>query len=329
MNNSGFLIAVLLAAAAFGQQSSGGKAQVTIPGVRGVLHLDVGPTRWEARVRPDGKEAQLRAMDRQDSVLITAFLQKVKFAASAEKCRDEWWPGTEKSAPIKPQYLQQSVRNRIAIVEFMVPEFRGASVHQKNVHAYLGDRDLCAEIHLSKVQFAPEDEMRFEAVLASVQLLPNELINESQGQDEKAKYFAEASRLYLQQNYAEAAEQYQKALDLEKQKRTLSQSMFRVLVDNLGMSYGLTGNLSKAKETFEYGITQDPEYALFHYNMACTYGEMEKMDQALEQLGWAYKYRANMIPGEGPLPDPLKDDSFRKFVSDKKFVDAVHGMQKQ
>jgi tetratricopeptide (TPR) repeat protein len=93
------------------------------------------------------------------------------------------------------------------------------------------------------------------------------------------------------------------------------------------MSYGISGNLEKAKATFEYGLTQDPEYPLFYYNLACMYGEMSKMDEALGQLRLAYKYKANMIPGEA-FPDPLKDDSFRHFVKDEKFVNAVHDFEK-
>jgi hypothetical protein len=70
-------------------------------------------------------------------------------------------------------------------------------------------------------------------------------------------------------------------------------------------------------------------YPLFYYNLACTYGEMGKMDEALGQLRLAYKYRANMIPGEGTVPDPLKDDSFRSFVKNDTFVQAVRAMQLQ
>jgi predicted Zn-dependent protease len=149
-----------------------------------------------------------------------------------------------------------------------------------------------------------------------------------QNQNPKDRYLAEGSQLYLARNYPAAAERYQKALDLEKQDRTLNKSLFRVLVDNLGMSYGMTGKLSNAQGTFEYGITQDPEYPLFYYLLACTYGEMGKMDESLEQLRFAYKYKANVIPGES-LPDPLGDDSFRKFVKDKKFVAAVRELQQQ
>ena len=79
--------------------------------------------------------------------------------------------------------------------------------------------------------------------------------------------------------------------------------------------------------TFEYGLTQDPEYPMFYYNLACTYGETKNMQQAIEELRLAYKYKANMIAGE-TLPDPLKDDSFRFFVNDDGFVKAVTDMQK-
>ena len=157
MKSSIVLTFVLLPATIFGQHAGVSKAQISIPAVKGVLELDAGPTDWEAQVRPDGKETQLRAMHRVDQLLITAFLQKVKFSASAEKCRAEWWPMTAKSAPMKRKELRQSEKNGIAIVEYIVPEFRGNAVRQKSLHAYLGSRDLCAEVHLSKVgSISPE-----------------------------------------------------------------------------------------------------------------------------------------------------------------------------
>lgn len=46
----------------------------------------------------------------------------------------------------------------------------------------------------------------------------------------------EGSAHYLRRDFKRAIGPYQKALDLEKQKRTLEQNLWRVLVDNLGMS---------------------------------------------------------------------------------------------
>jgi len=324
----------------FAQQPPSGKARMAVPGVKGVLEIDVGPTNFETRVRPDGKEVQLQALKRADHLIISAFLQKVDFPAGPEKCRDEWWPGTQKALAVQRGNLQESTKDGIARVESVIHEFQGVEAHQKDLHGYLGSRDLCAEIHISKPGFKPEDQKLFEQVLETVKLLPDEAATSSTTSSganaavgapgpsqDTAYYFSQGSQFYLQRNYMVAAEYYQRALNLEKQNRTLSKDMFRVLVDNLGMSYGISGKLPQAKQIFEYGLTQDTEYPLFYYNLACTYGEMGNMNKSLEQLRLAYKYKANMIAGE-TFPDPLRDDSFRNFVDNDKFVKAVNEMQR-
>ena len=51
-----FLAVGILSVTMVGQQSGIGKAQIAVPNVKGVLEFDVGPTRWEAQVRPDGRD---------------------------------------------------------------------------------------------------------------------------------------------------------------------------------------------------------------------------------------------------------------------------------
>lgn len=136
---------------------------------------------------------------------------------------------------------------------------------------------------------------------------------QTQDQDAAAvrELVGEGSSYYLKHDFKAAIGPYQRALDLEKQKRTLDKTLWKVLVDNLGMAYGITGNLDKAKETFEYGISEDPDYPLFYYNMACTYGEKKDMDKAIEYLKLAFDRQENMIPGE-EMPDPATDSSFER-----------------
>lgn len=323
-------MAVLAATSSlFAQSSSEKTAMIAVPGIKGALKVDVGPTAWDQAVRSDGKEVRLTAMDRADHLLISAFLQQVPFPASAERCRSEWWPLTKKAKVPRADLDESIIKNGIARVEFIIPEYEGAKVRQKNVHGYVGSGDLCAEVHLSKVQYRPEDQRLFEEVLATVRLLPEEPPVAAQKADPNSvRLVGEGSQSYLRKDYKKAAVLYQRALDLEKQHRTLNPTIFRVLVDNLGMSYGISGELAKSKEIFEYGIAQDPEYPLFYYNLACTYAEMGKLDDSLDKLRLAYKYKGNMIPGE-VLPDPVKDDSFRKFVKDPRFLQAVHEMQQR
>ena len=332
MKSKVLLIAGILSISSLGQNNPEKTVKIAIPGVKGILEIDAGPTN-QARVRPDGKEIQLRAFDRPDHLEITTFLQHVPFPATAEKCRAEWWPGTKNAVALQRDDLQESgVKDGIARVEYIIPEFQGIKVRQKNVHAYLRGGELCAEVHLSKAGFNPRDQQLFEDVLNSVRLIPDQVSAPAEAASgtrdrDSQYYFAQGSKSYLQQDYSTAANSYQKALDLEKQRRALSKDNFLVLIDNLGMSYGMSRKLAEAKATFEYGLTQDPEYPMFYYNMACVAGEKGKMGDALEQLKLFYKYKANMIQGES-LPDPLKDDSFRYFVDDPKFVKEVHEMQK-
>ncbi len=98
-----------------------------------------------------------------------------------------------------------------------------------------------------------------------------------------------------------------------------------MLVDNLGMAYGITGDLNKAKETFDYGVSQDRSYPMFYYNLACTYAEMDNLDDAMANLKTAFENKQNAIPGEG-MPDPRQDDSFQRFLKNKKFRDLVDSL---
>src|SRR5256714_1056193 len=147
------------------------------------------------------------------------------------------------------------------------------------------------------------------------------------GDPETLKLMEQASRFYLEGDYQRAIPPYQKSLDREKSNRTLSDTIWRVLVDNLGMSYGISGNLKKAKETFEYGLSKDAKYPVFHYNMACTYAEMDDVDNAIEYLRHAFQYKDNMIKGE-TFPDPWTDDSFQRFMKNDKFVSALREMSR-
>lgn len=123
---------------------------------------------------------------------------------------------------------------------------------------------------------------------------------------------------YLRNDYGNAAVYLQQALDLEKQKASLPRDYWRVLVDNLADSYGLSGDHRRAREVSEYGISQDPMYPNFHYTLACAYADTDDLDHALGELSQAFKDQANLLPGE-LMPDPRNDASFRRFRNDKQF----------
>lgn len=140
------------------------------------------------------------------------------------------------------------------------------------------------------------------------------------------EYMQQGSAFYLKHDFKNAIGPYSRALELEKRQRGLSNALWHVLVDNLGMSYGITGDLKKAKETFEYGLSADDKYPLFYYNLACTYAELNDLDTTIAQLKKAFQYRQNVLPGES-MPDPGTDDSFQRFMRDQRFVAALNDLK--
>ena len=150
---------------------------------------------------------------------------------------------------------------------------------------------------------------------------------QEQANPQTLEYLEQGSALYIQGDLKSAIAPYQKALDLEKIKPTLSKTMWRVLVDNLGVSYGVTHDLKKAKAVFEYGLEKDPKYPMFHYNMACTYAEMDDLDKTIVFLKQAFAYKQNMNEGE-KMPDPWTDSSFTRFLDNEKFTNTLREIVK-
>lgn len=143
--------------------------------------------------------------------------------------------------------------------------------------------------------------------------------------DEVSRLWCQGGALFIQHDqdgYAKAIAPYSRALALEKKQRVLGRPAWLVLIDNLGMAYGITGDLPKAKETFEYGLSKEPTYPMFHYNMACVFAESGDEAKTIEHLREAFTLRANMIPGE-TMPDPSTDDSFQRFMHSARFLAAL------
>jgi tetratricopeptide (TPR) repeat protein len=323
-----FLLSFCLASLLLGQQPSGNIGRVDLPGIKGVLELNVGPTPWYLEFVPEDKWAMLHARQRPDRVIVTAQLRQVAFAATSESCKAELWPKLKQTLGGKAENLQESNYAGAARVEYSVRAT--PDTPSEHLLAYWGARDLCAEVHLIKAGFTPQDQTAFEQVLASVRLFPDAsgLQTAEAAPESSSALMAQGNELYAQANYEGALKFYQRAFDLEKKNRTFDKDLYLDLISRVAFCNRLTGNLAKARETLDYGFSQDSDYPLFHYDMACVYAQMGKMDETLGHLREAYKTKSNVSPGQMP-PDPTEDSCFQKFSSDPRFTDAVQKMLPQ
>lgn len=134
-----------------------------------------------------------------------------------------------------------------------------------------------------------------------------------------------ADLLYAERRYAAAGDEYARVADLDQSQNKLGDDGRRQVLNQEGVAYALGGSLPKAKEIFEGAIAKDPDYAMYYYNLACTYAEMHQLDPALKYLREAWQRRKNLLEGER-FPDPRQDSSFAAYRNDPRFQDAVRDM---
>lgn len=258
--------------------------------------------------KPDGRR-YMAAENETTKVVVSLTLEAIKSGAHARSCRESLEKKAKNTA-MKIRDVRFSRSGDVDVMRYMLPEFRGQPFKQESLFACQFYDNTYIDLHVSKVNYEAADEPLFADVLKSARIV--------KVQRSSMELVEQGSRLYIQHDYKGAIGPYSQALELEKANPKLDKSFWYVLVDNLGMSYGIIGDLQKAKETFDYGVSKDPTYPLFYYNLACTYAEMGDATEAGNYLKRAFEYKANVLPGEN-IPDPRKDDSFKKLMKNKEF----------
>jgi tetratricopeptide (TPR) repeat protein len=247
--------------------------------------------------------------------VFSAFLYPLDKKQTAAELNEETFKGLQQAAAdnkFKIEAMKTFQRGEFSMREYTIPEFRGQPLNQKNIFGYATSGDLGLDFHISKESYTVADDRFLDSLIRGIRVLP-------EYNPDSTTEFGYGSIYYLRQDWSPAAAHYEKSLQLEKQNRVLSQTQWNVLVDNLGMAYGMSGDLSKAKATFEYGAQANPSYPMFRYNLACADAELGDLDAALTQLKLAFRYKSYSNPGEG-IPDPAKDDSFKRYVNDPRFA---------
>ncbi|MCK7476593.1 MAG: hypothetical protein M0C28_02800 [Candidatus Moduliflexus flocculans] len=199
----------------------------------------------------------------------------------------------------------------MAVVEFNIPKVAATELNQKHVHAYLAQDGYWMGVEITRDFHDPKRDPLLHSILEHI-TIDTAYIPTIQEQFGQARFY------YLKRDYRKAAELYATILERTGPGSSLNRDSWRFLVNQLGMSYGLNSEPVKTRDLLLWAIPNDPEYPLFHYILACAYAEMDDPDSALERLRLAYRYIANLRPGE-IFPDPRKDPSFRKLRKDARF----------
>ncbi|MBM4143560.1 MAG: hypothetical protein FJ225_08235 [Lentisphaerae bacterium] len=312
-------LAIVVVGVAASEAASSETISLSLPELSWSLEMAVpGFVVKEKEIAPSGQAARFYAVSEGSGVVLSGFLEKAAKKGDSKACRDHYW-SRAKQSPFKKEQIGMRESGPMAIVEYIVPDYLGKELRQKNLNAYLAEGDYWMDVHLSKTGYKTGDEDPFLPVLKGIRINRTYVPTASDRFDFGNIY-------YHQKDYKKAAMQYEKALELEKQKPSLPRTLWLVLVDQLGMSYGISGDLAKSQHLYEWAVTKEPEYPMFYYNLACSFAEMGKQDNAIKNLRLAFKYNGNSIPGES-VPDPRTDSSFEKYLNNPEFKAALEQMK--
>ena len=329
------LILLVLSAASVArpQQADRDVRRLSVPGLKWALEVSLpGFVVEQEQTRGDGKAVMIMAGIKEKGYVVSIFLEPIPHGENVKQLRD-LGAGIKETSPFKLSDFKKSEYGQVPTLEYVIKEYQGMPVNQKHLNAYFVHDGHWVDIHFSKTLYEPGDEKLFYSVIDSVKFTEVASANTASAAPrgnldvESSKLFIEGNTHFIHDEYKKAIGPYSKALELEKQNPRLPHYLWRVLVDNLTMAYGVTGDLKSAKETAEYGLSKDPDYPLFHYLMANNYAEMGDLDNTILYLKQAFARKQNMNDGER-MPDPATDDSFKRFMNNEKFLAALKEIQK-
>ncbi len=294
---------------------------VTYPGKSWSLAIDLPGFRQSESDSPQGNPGRIYYFGANDAtgIAVSVIMEQGRKNSTNLDCRGYYWSGLQ-NAPIKRSNFRTWEEGTMAYLEYLA-ELPGTSIRQKNLFAFVVKENIYIQIHLSKVNFQPPDNDRFQKIMRSVGITSSEEMAPVRDED-----LATGSKYFLQRDYKNAIVFYEKAFRADSVAPRLDKASRRVLTDNLGMSYGITGNPLKARSFFESALRSDSTYPMYYYNIACAYGELNNRDQAMKYLQLAFRYKWDMIPGE-TIPDPSLDASFQKYMSDEVFLKCLESLK--
>jgi tetratricopeptide (TPR) repeat protein len=276
----------------------------------------------QSSAKPNGQEIGIRGRNESGGLTFLGFLFLVsgQTPLTGTKCRDGAMELLKKSNSrlkiISTSEIAASKNLPVELITYTAQGDDGKPVY--SMRGFVATGDICGDLELySDTPITPEAP-DIKNIFQSYHFDPSYF---PQFND----VFLYAQMLYRNGMYKAAAPIFE--LSLTKLKDDKSQeTMRRVATDQAGMSYGISGDISKARSLFESAIARDPDYPMYYYNLACADAEEKKLADARIRLQQAFARKANMIPGES-LPDPSKDDSFLPYRKDKdfwEFVESLH-----
>ena len=145
-------------------------------------------------------------------------MEKAQGKGGSKECRDFYY-NRMKESPFKMENVKLSESGNIALLEYIVKEYKGKKIDQFNMNAYMVKGDVWIDVHISKLLFKPEEKELFKNIIETLKL--------SDGESTDSSLTSAKGTIFLsQKNYKAAIYYYEKCLELEKKNKKLKILIF-------------------------------------------------------------------------------------------------------
>jgi tetratricopeptide (TPR) repeat protein len=277
----------------------------------------------QSSAKPNGDEIGMRGKNGSGITFLGfLFLFPEQAPLTSSKCRNGVLDPEKKSNPSlriqSTSEITESGNLPVSLVSYTTQARGGNVVYM--VRGFVATEDICGDLEFYSDSPIAAEDVGLKKMFASYRL--------------DAKYaptFRDAlfygQILYDAKMYKAAGSVFEAALGRLKESHDSDQTaMKRVVTDQAGMAYGMSGDMQKALSIFEKAIAEDPDYPLYYYNLACADAEGKDLVGAQKHLREAFDRKANVIAGE-KMPDPTTDESFLPYRDNKAFWAFLQGLQ--
>jgi hypothetical protein len=310
----------------FAQTPENADYRLALPDHNGQLTWSIDGFRiTENSAKPNGQELGVRGRDDSRQLTFLGFLFLVPESApvTSAKCREATMAQEQKTNStlkiVRTSEIPRPGGLPVAMITHITSNRDGSTMYR--VRGFVATDDICGDL-----EFYSNKPINDEDADLKKAFLTYRLDTSHRPQFNDVSLYAQI--LYLHHDYRAAAPIFEKALTMvppdggDFKSATAAR---RVMRDQAGMSYGISGDLAKSRSIFEKGIADDPSYPLNYYNLACADAGEKKLSDAKRHLQQAFDRKANMIPGE-TMPVPTEDDSFLPYKEDREFWGFLQGL---
>jgi tetratricopeptide (TPR) repeat protein len=313
------------------QTANDGSFKLALPDHRGQLSWSAGGFKIiESSAKPNGREMGIRGKDESGRLTFLGFLFLLpeQSPLTSAKCREAVLePEKRRNKTLKVLATSDTAWAQsppVSLVSYTSEGRSGKTAYM--VRGFVATGDICGDLEIYSDSPITAEDTNVAKIFSSYRLDENY-------SPKFGDVFLYAQVLYRASMYKAAAPVFEAALVKLKDDPDSAAGMMRdaktatrVVTDQAGMAYGMSGDLRKARSLFESAIAGDPDYPMYYYNLACADAEEKNLEGARKHLQQAFARKANVVSGEA-MPDPTKDDSFLPYRDNKEFWVFLESLQ--